>query len=175
MRWFNHILLAAAPTALVAPRLVPVAILGATAPDWMEWLAKLARRPVPHRGPTHWVAAWLVALAAGATLPAPAGSLITAFAFGGLTHVLADALTVSGVPFSPLSERRFHLFGGRMRTGAAGEFGLAWGVVLVCWVLSGQLAAPSGGYLPFFPDWAERYEAGTATAKEWRDNRFRFF
>jgi inner membrane protein len=52
MRWFNHIVLAAAPVALIAPRLVPVAILGATAPDWLEWLAKIARQPLPHRGPT---------------------------------------------------------------------------------------------------------------------------
>jgi hypothetical protein len=62
-----------------------------------------------------------------------------------------------------------------MRTGAAGEFGLALGVVLVCWALSGQIAAPSGGYLSFFPDWAASYEAGTATAKERQENRFRFF
>jgi inner membrane protein len=176
MRWFNHILIAAAPAALITPRLVPVAILGATAPDWLEWLAKIARHPVKHRGPTHWVAAWLIGLAFGALLPAPGGGIIAAFAWGGLSHVLADSLTVSGVPFSPLSERRFHLLGGRMRTGGAGEFGVAWGVVLVCWALSGQIAAPGGGgFLPFFPDWSARYEDGTATAKEWRDNRFRFF
>lgn len=83
------------------------------------------------------------------TLPAPHCALIATFAWGGLSHVLADSLTVSGVPFSPYSERRFHLHGGRLRTG--------------------------GGYLPFVPNWAERYEAGTATAKEWRENRFRFF
>jgi inner membrane protein len=175
VRWFNHILIAGAPAALISPSLVPVAILGATAPDWMEWLAKLSRHPMKHRGPTHWVAAWLVGLMVGALLPAPAGGLVAAFAWGGLSHVLADALTVSGVPFSPASERRFHLMGGRMRTGGAGEYGLAWGVVLACWAVSGQIGTPSGGYLPFFPDWSARYEAGTATAKEWRDNRFRFF
>jgi inner membrane protein len=176
MRWFNHILIAAAPAALIAPRLVPVAILGATAPDWLEWLAKLARNPVKHRGPTHWVAAWLIGLAFGALLPVPTGGIIAAFFWGGLSHVLADSLTVSGVPFSPLSERRFHLLGGRMRTGGAGEYGVAWGIVLICWALSGQISAPGGGgYLPFFPDWSARYEDGTATAKEWRDNRFRFF
>ena len=133
MRWFNHILIAAAPTALIAPRLVPVAILGATAPDWLEWLAKLARQPLPHRGPTHWVAAWLVGLVAGVLLPDPAAGIVVAFAWGGLSHVLADSLTVSGVPFSPASERRFHLMGGRLRTGGAGEYGVSWGVVLTCW------------------------------------------
>lgn len=175
MRWYNHILIAAAPAAVVSPRLVPLAILGSTAPDWLEWLARIARHPVQHRGPTHWLAAWLLAFAIALTLPAPAGGLFAAFAWGGLSHVLADSLTVSGVPFSPYSERRFHLLGGRMRTGGAGEYGVSWGVVVVCWLLSGQLAAPGGGYLPFFPNWAERYDAGTATAKEWRENRFRFF
>lgn len=175
MRWYNHMLIAGAPLALVAPRLIPLAILGSTAPDWLEWLAKMARQPVPHRGPTHWLAAWLIGLAVAALLPDPAGGLVAAFAWGGLSHVLGDALTVSGVPFSPLSERRFHLLGGRLRTGGAGEYGVSWGVVLTCWMLHGQIAAPGGGYLPFFPNWAERYEQGTATAKEWRENRFRFF
>lgn len=175
MRWYNHMLIAAAPCALVAPRLIPLAILGSTAPDWLEWIAKLARQPVKHRGPTHWLAAWLLAFVIALTLPGPYGGLIAAFAWGGLSHVLTDSLTVSGVPFSPLSERRFHLLGGRLRTGGAGEYGVSWGLVLVCWLLSGQLAAPGSGYLPFFPNWAERYEQGTATAKEWRENRFRFF
>lgn len=176
MRWFNHSLIAAAPVALIAPRLVPLAILGATAPDWIEWVSKMLRQPLPHRGPTHWMVAWLVVLVFAALLPDLVRDPALAFAWGGITHVLTDALTVSGVPFSPLSDRKFHLFGGRLRTGGAGEHGVAWSVVLVCWLVSGQLASPGGGgYLPFFPDWAERYEAGTATAKEWRDNRFRFF
>lgn len=175
MRWYNHILIAAAPAALFKPALVPAVILGATAPDWLEWLARFARYQLPHRGPTHWLAAWLLGLPLAALLPDPAGGLLSAFAYGGMTHVLTDALTVTGVPFSPLSERRFHLLGGRLRTGGAGEYGISAGIVLLCWALHGQLATPGGGYLPFFPNWAERYEQGTATAKEWRDNRFRFF
>ena len=70
MRWYNHMLIAAAPAAVIAPRLIPVAILGLTAPDWLEWLAKLARHPVQHRGPTHWLAAWLLAFVIALTLPA---------------------------------------------------------------------------------------------------------
>lgn len=174
MRWYNHTLLGAAPCALISPALVPVAILGATAPDWLEWLAKALRRPVKHRGATHWVAAWLVGLVGAWIFPDPVRGILAAFAWGGLSHCLADALTVSGVPFGPASERRFHLMGGRLRTGGAGEYGVAWGVVLVCWALAGQVGG-AAGYLPFFPDWADRYTAGTATAKEWRDNRFRFF
>jgi inner membrane protein len=65
--------------------------------------------------------------------------------------------------------------GGRLRTGGAGEYGVAWVVVGVCWLAVGQIGTKGGGYLPFFPDWAGRYDAGTATAKEWRENRLRFF
>jgi inner membrane protein len=44
--------------------------------------------------------------------------LVFWFSLGGLLHVLCDALTVTGVPLGPWSDRRFHLFGGRVRTGA---------------------------------------------------------
>ena len=134
MRWYNHLLLAGAPAALIAPRLLPVVALGATAPDWLEWVAKAVGRPVKHRGPTHWMSAWIVGLLVAALMPDPAGGLLAGFAWGGLSHVVADALTVSGVPFSPASERRFHLLGGRLRTGGAGEYGVAWAVVLCCWL-----------------------------------------
>ena len=173
MKWFNHMVIAGATAAVVAPPLVPLAIIGSTAPDWLEWVAKATGRPVPHRGPTHWLAVWAVALAFFAMLWDIHG-IGAAFAWGGLSHVLADSLTVYGVPFSPLSDRRFHLAGGRLRTGGAGEYMVAWGLVAVCFLAAGQLRTPAG-YIPFFPDWAARYEAGTCTAKEWRDNRLRFF
>ncbi|MDD4913332.1 MAG: metal-dependent hydrolase [Sideroxydans sp.] len=175
MRWFNHILISGAPAALIAPSLVPVVVLGATAPDWLEWVSGALHKQLPHRGATHWVAAWIVALAGGALLPGVAGSVVSAFAWGGLSHCLADSLTVTGVPFSPLSDRRFHLLGGRLRTGGAGEYGVSWSVVLVCWMLAGQFTGSDGRYIPFFFNWSQRYQDGIATAKEWRDNRMKFF
>lgn len=175
MRWSNHVVMAAAPAALVAPALVPVVALGATAPDWLEWVSKALGHPVRHRGPTHYLALWALAAAFFFSV-ADFRGVGLAFTLGGLSHVLADALTVTGVPFSPLSDRRFHLFGGRLRTGGVGEFGLAWGTVAAVAVLAMLLRGwGGGGYLPFFPDWASRYERGVATAKEWRDNRFRLF
>ena len=60
--------------------------------------------------------------------------MLATFAWGGLSHVLADALTVMGVPFSPHSDRRFHLFGGRLRTGELGNTalpGVPWRCA--CW------------------------------------------
>ncbi|WP_299493406.1 hypothetical protein [uncultured Shewanella sp.] len=35
-------------------------------------------------------------------------------------------MTVSGVPFSLYSDRRFHLFGGRFRTGDPVEYGISF-------------------------------------------------
>ena len=90
--------------------------------------------------------------------------------------MLADSLTVMGVPFSPHSDRRFHLFGGRLRTGAAGEYAVAWGLVAVCLMIAVLFKPHSGaGWYPFFYDWAELYQTGVIDAKEWKDNRLRFF
>ena len=174
MRWYNHILIGAATTAVVAPQLVPLAVLGATAPDWLEWVLHALRHPVKHRSSTHWLSHWLALLVGAALLWDFGGGWLTAFAWGGVSHVLADALTVSGVPFSPLSDRRFHLLGGQLRTGGIGEYVVAAGCAAACWAVFGAFN-PQAAYLPFFPDWADRYGRGVATAKEWRENRFRFF
>ena len=102
--------------------------------------------------------------------------ILAAFAWGGLSHALADSFTVTGVPFSPFSDRRFHLFGGRLRTGENGEYMVAWGVVGVCVVLAMMFKPHSGtGWYPFFPDWGGMYQDGVVDAKEWKDNRLKFF
>ena len=102
MKWINHIAIAGATTALVNPTLVPVAIIGSTAPDWLERVIKLVTgRDVTHRGVTHYVLAWIIALAFALLLWDFHG-ILAAFFWGGLTHVLADSMTVSGVPFSTL-------------------------------------------------------------------------
>ena len=48
--------IAGATTAVVAPPMVPVALLGSTAPDWLEWVFKAVGRRVKHRTVTHYVA-----------------------------------------------------------------------------------------------------------------------
>lgn len=173
MKWINHLLVAGATTAVVSPALVPLALLGSTAPDWFESVAKLMGRKLPHRGPTHWMAAWILGLCFF-LFSWDFKGIGSAFAWGGLSHVLLDALTVAGVPFSPLSDRRFHIAGGRFRTGAPGEYIFSAGVVVVCWLVAGQFGA-GAGYIPFFPDWAEWHEQGLITPLEWKTNRFRFF
>ena len=54
MRWVSHIAIAAAICATVNPFAVPAAILGSTAPDWLEpVLSVVQRRQIRHRGITH--------------------------------------------------------------------------------------------------------------------------
>jgi inner membrane protein len=89
--------------------------------------------------------------------------------------VLGDALTVTGVPWGPCSDRRFHLFGGRVRTGAPWEYAIAGGVVLACAVLSGGIHTQAAGFSPFFYDGAGLYQQGIVDTYEWKQNRFRFF
>ncbi len=174
MKWVNHLAIAGATTAVISPALVPVALLGSTAPDWLEWVLKaLSGQAVKHRGVTHYVLGWILALAFALLLWDFHG-ILAAFFWGGLTHVLADSMTVSGVPFAPTSERRFHLFGGRLRTGESGEYVIAWGIVAAC-IAVAQLTQTQSGWYPFFYDWAGLYEQGLVDAKEWKDNRFRFF
>ena len=86
--------------------------------------------------------------------------------------MLTDALTVTGVRFAPNCDRRFHLFGSRLRTGEAGQYSVAWGIVLVCVVVESLLHKTMGWY-PFFYDWEGMYESGVIDGAEWKANRFR--
>ena len=67
MRWISHTMISASLCAVWQPALMPAAVLGATAPDWLEWLG---RRHLPlahavHRGRTHNLLAWLLLLVLG--------------------------------------------------------------------------------------------------------------
>ncbi|MEZ9047661.1 metal-dependent hydrolase [Vibrio cyclitrophicus] len=170
MKWLNHTLIAGAICAVVSPPHVAVCVAGATAPDWFEYVLKVGNRHIKHRGPTHVFTHWLLA-ALAFTLVWDYHGIGMAFAWGGVSHILTDAMTVSGVPFSPYSDRRFHLFGGRFRTGDPIEYAISAGVVVVCIALSHL----TGGYgfAPFFYDWGGMYQEGVIDALEWKTNRFR--
>nr|AKN40852.1 hypothetical protein [Vibrio sp. 1F_189] len=147
MKWFNHTLIAGAACAVISPPHVAVCVAGATAPDWLEYLIKLRGKPVKHRGITHVFTHWLIA-ALAFTFVWDYHGILMAFAWGGVSHILTDAMTVSGVPFSPYSDRRFHLFGGRFRTGDPVEYAIAAAVVIACIGLN-HLTGGSG-FAPFF-------------------------
>jgi inner membrane protein len=90
----------------------PHAAVGRLLPRWWHRLTP------GHRGPTHSLA-WCLALAlavhlaSGAVNGEPAGPLLALAALAGsLSHVLADALTVAGVPlWWPLRRRRIVFLG----------------------------------------------------------------
>ena len=128
MRWISHIAIAGSITAVLSPPTVAVAVLGATAPDWLEWVLNAVGARLQHRAATHYLSYWAGAMAFALLLWDWHGLLFW-FSFGGLLHVLCDAFTVSGVPVGPWSDRRFHLFGGRLRTGAPAEYMIAGSVV----------------------------------------------
>ncbi len=170
MKWLNHVLIAGACCAVISPPHVAACVVGATAPDWLEYTLKFTRKPVKHRGPTHVFTHWLI-FALAVTFVWDYHGLLTAFAWGGISHILTDAMTVSGVPFSPYSDRRFHLFGGRFRTGDPIEYAIAGAVVIACIGLASLTGG--SGFAPFFFDWAGYYDQGLIDAKEWKVNRFR--
>lgn len=174
MKWVNHIAIAGAVCAVWRPELVPVAVLGSTAPDWLEWGLAAFGRKVKHRTVTHYVSAWLAGLAFGWFLWDWHG-VILAFCAGGLSHVLADALTIQGVPLGWWSDNRFHLFGGRLRTGQPGEYFVSAGVVVACVGLAMLTRHFSHEFSPFFFDWADCYRRGLCDAAEWKANRLRWF
>lgn len=153
----------------------PVAVAGSTAPDWLEWVYTAAtRRRIKHQAATHYVAAWLFGLLFGLFVWDWHHAL-AAFCAGGLSHVFCDALTAQGVPLGWWSDRRFHLFGGRLRTGMMGEYWVAGAVVAACFGLALLTRHwGGGGYSPFFYDWAGFYNEGLIDPKEWKENRFRW-
>lgn len=150
-------------------------MLGSTAPDWIEWIPPLfGKRSPKHRTVTHYVIYWLFGLLFGLFVW-DFHHVITAFAAGGLSHVVCDALTVQGVPLGWWSDRRFHLFGGRLRTGQPGEYWVTGGVVIAaCLLMYATRSLEGGQYSPFFWDWPDYYKKGLISGYEWKENRFRW-
>ena len=75
------------------------------------------------------------------------------------------------MPFSPYSDRRIQIFGGRFRTGDPIEYAISAGVVIAC---IGLMQLTGGqGFVPFFYDWSGLYQKGVIDALEWKVNRFR--
>ncbi len=117
-----------------------------------RWVAGLL--PGGHRGATHWptllVAGWLgVRWVCGAVgWAGPLGTLVDAGAAGYATHLVADALTVEGIPGPLRPGRRLHLLPARLRPsserggGAIGASGVVAFLVLWTWLL---LHGPLGG------------------------------
>jgi inner membrane protein len=173
MKWVNHIAIGGAVTAVIKPELVPLAVLGSTAPDWLEWVLQLLGRRVGHRTVTHYVIYWVMGIFFGVFVW-DYHHIITAFSAGGLSHVFADSLTIMGVPLGWWSDTKHHLFGGRLRTGNMGEYWVTGAIVIFCVAVGIMTKQWNDTYAPFFFDWAGYYKDGLVSAAEWKTNRFRW-
>lgn len=174
MKWVSHIAIAGALAAVFNPVAVPAAVLGGTAPDWFEWVKSWAQkgRKVKHRGSTHYLAGWALAMALAHFLWDWNGWLFW-FAAGGAVHWFADALTMSGAPVGPWSDRRVTLFGGKVATGSPAEYAITAIIVTACAVaIFARGGLQSSAFSPFFYDWRGMQGDGYLDPKELRDNRF---
>ncbi len=180
MTWKSHIAIASAVALPFNPTALPVCVLGSTAPDWIEFLLKAVGYRCQHRKETHYliipisiiVFAWLVI---------DFQSMLLWFGIGYLTHWIADSLTVTGVPISPLDKSNFTLLGGRLRTGEPLEFIIAFGFLAI----SLFLAKPTldsilnhqneRNFNVFYMDWKTLNEEGIIDNKEYLEHRFKFF
>ncbi len=175
MKWINHVIISGSTMAVVEPALVPIAMLGSTAPDWLETIAnKFFNLGFEHRKQTHYLLVWFVACFVFWFI-FDFNGILGAFAWGGLSHVIADSLTVQGVPLYPSADRRFHLFGGRLRTGDKQEYILSLSVLALSVAIILITNNDGGDFVPFFYNWGEMYHSGLIDASEYKANRFRIF
>ena len=187
MTWKSHSAIAAAITLPFAPALVPVAVIGSTAPDWSEWILKFFGIRIQHRGVTHYVyiplAILLVALFA-MPISAVLSATLAAFGAGYLSHWVADGFTVSGVPVSGSSAYRVHFFGGRFRTGVMGEYIFAFGLLALSvfffapsmHALTSSLGASDArAFNAWFVDYRDLYDKHIIDEYEAVLTRFKFF
>ena len=180
MTWKSHIAIASAVTIPFNTALLPIAILGSTAPDWSEWILKFFNIRVQHRGATHYLIIPLAIIAFSFIFDFK--NIIFWFGIGYLTHWIADSMTISGVPISPRDRHRIHIFGGTIRTGDMPEYIISFSL-LACSLL---IFNPLKQYVNedkneplkfnvYYMDYKELYEKKIIDEKEYLDHRFKLF
>ena len=177
MRWMSHTMIGASVCAVWDPALMPWAVLGSTAPDWLEWLGRQHRpiHRVLHRGVTHTLLGWVLCMGAG-WLGGEWGRALLAFGLAGVLHWVCDALTVSGAPLTWWSQHRSTLFGGRLRQGSPTERAVAVSIALGCALLLGWRGSSDPlDFSPYVMPWRAHYQSGLLDAAEWRQHRFHPF
>ena len=119
MTWITHTFFAFATSHILGLPVVP-AVLGSTAPDWLEDVWGIRE----HRGITHYVLLWIGAFALAffvwLWLRHDVFLHFLSFIYGGLTHIFLDSLTPSGVPVG-VGKVRVRI-GGLIRTGKLSEW-----------------------------------------------------
>lgn len=117
MRWITHQTgaIAAGLSLSLSQVSIIAAIAGSVFPDVMDQcISKFGTTPKTrqkifnriHRGSTHWFGWWIILFLFALTyLPALAKDVIAGFMLGGISHILLDMLTPSGIPLLPFSHK----------------------------------------------------------------------
>ncbi|ECC1028935.1 hypothetical protein FNB60_09015 [Campylobacter coli] len=133
---------------------------------------------VKHRGETHFLIIPLSIIIISFVIDF--NNFLFWFGMGYLSHWIADSLTISGVPISPLDKNKFTLFGGKIKTGEPLEFILAFGLLAI----SLLIAKPSVDFFirdqpsyfnVFYMNYKELNEKKIIDNKEYLEKRFKFF
>jgi inner membrane protein len=180
MTWKSHVAIAAAVTIPFNPALLPAAALGATAPDWSEWVLKFFGIRVTHRGATHYLIVPLGIIAISFIIDFQ--NIIFWFGIGYLTHWIADSMTISGVPLSPYDRNKIHLFGGKLRTGDMTEYIISFSLLAVVLLIFNPTKAYLTAdekkpikYNPYFIDYNDLYDRQIIDERSFLEKRFKLF
>ena len=177
MTWKSHIAIASAVTLPFNPAMIPIASVGATAPDWIEHILKFFGVIVKHRGATHYL--YIPILIILLSFLIDFQNMLFWFGVGYLTHWFADSLTISGVPVSQFDNHRIHFFGGKIRTGEPLEFVIAFGFLAVSVVLVKPslniLENSENKFNAYYIEYRQLYEKKIIDEKTMIENRFKLF
>jgi inner membrane protein len=143
-----------------------LAVLGSTSPDWFEDFFGIKE----HRGITHWFSLWFLVFVFFLALSLEGVGWAVyplSFVYGGLSHVVLDALTVSGVPLG-FSKLRIRI-GGLVRTGKTSEW-VFLALIVVFLVPLLRLDVKVG-----YSKWRELYDGKVIDRREYEERRFKIF
>ena len=183
MTWKSHGAIALSFTLPFNPVAVLPALLGATAPDWLEYLLNAIGLQVEHRGITH---LWIVGFAfIILSFFWDYNGFIFWFGIGYLSHLFADAMTITGVPCLLLNHR-IHFFNSPFTTGQVGEYIFSFTMLAVSVFVFGVGSFSNLFSSSSFPNkekefkvyqmgYKELYENGIIDQKEYLERRFKFF
>jgi inner membrane protein len=85
-------------------------------------------------------------------------------------HLLMDSLTVMGIPVLTENSKKLVLFGGKIRTGSAGEFAVSGLIAILAFFVFAPMRIGETGL-----DWKGLYDSQVIDKKEYRENRFKLF
>jgi len=183
MTWKSHTAIATAVVLPFNPTLLVVTNLGATAPDWIEYILKFFGITVEHRGETHYLMIPVLLIIFSFFFDYK--GIIFWFGIGYFTHWFADSLTISGVPISPWDNSKVHFFGGKIRTGEMMEYIISFSLLAMSVTIAKPLIENSISYLSddnstksfnaFSIDYHDLNKKHIIDNSELLENRFKFF